>query len=222
MPGRDFMPHDNATLKLYARQFADRITADPTAVGLTAQDALDLNADVTRFETAFTLAEEPLTRTSVSIVNRTDARRAMVARIRRLSRIIQAHPGTTDPMRESLGLSVRGANPAPQGPPASQPGVFVQTIGARRTRVRLQNRENPDQKAKPRGTGGAYLYAALADQMPQEESAFTFAGAATRHLHTLEFPAGTAGKTVWIIARWFNARGETGPASVPASATIAA
>lgn len=47
-------------------------------------------------------------------------------------------------------------------------------------------------------------------------------GVATRTPHTLEFPLSAQGQSAVSLLRWVSSRGQTGPWSEPASATIAA
>ena len=37
----------------------------------------------------------------------------------------------------------------------------------------------------------------------------------TTAFHTLTLPSGATGREVWLTARWFNLRGEEGPAAAP-------
>jgi hypothetical protein len=56
---------------------------------------------------------------------------------------------------------------------------------------------------------------------PQLED-YRFCGIATREAFTIRYRPADAGKTAYIIARWFGRKGQVGPLSAPAVAAVAA
>ncbi|KAA0217033.1 MAG: hypothetical protein DYG94_01980 [Leptolyngbya sp. PLA3] len=57
---------------------------------------------------------------------------------------------------------------------------------------------------------------------PGDPSTFTYHGLATRAHHRAEFPLSARGKSAVYMFRWVSTRGEKGPWSEVASATVAA
>jgi len=96
------------------------------------------------------------------------------------------------------------------------------TLGGGVSLLRLADETTPLKKAKPPGVFGALIYTKIDGPAPVVPDDAKFSGVATRTLHTIPLPDGSAGKTLWVLAQWINERGENGPTSVVASAMIAA
>jgi hypothetical protein len=52
--------------------------------------------------------------------------------------------------------------------------------------------------------------------MPMSPTDYAYAGLATTAFHTLTLAREATGQDIWLTARWFNLRGEEGPAAAPA------
>jgi len=93
---RDYLPARDAELLLWVQNYSAKITATPTAYGLTSGDATLLASLTGDFDTRLSVATTPATRTAVSIQAKNTSRTALKARCRILARIITADPDTTD------------------------------------------------------------------------------------------------------------------------------
>ncbi len=80
----------------------------------------------------------------------------------------------------------------------------------------------PTRKAKPAGVMGAEVWVKVGDPAPTDPSELTFLSLDTRTPYTADYAGGDANKVAHYMLRWVNTRGEKGPWSETASATIGA
>ena len=80
----------------------------------------------------------------------------------------------------------------------------------------------PTRTAKPDGVRGAQIWVKIGDPAPLDPSELTFLATDTRTPYVATFDGADANKVAHYMLRWENTRGETGPWSETASATIGA
>jgi hypothetical protein len=214
-------PTADAPLKAWAQNASALITSTPTVYGLVAGDATALAALVNDFDTRLDTATTPSTRTKGTIAAKNTSKLALLAKLRQLIKIINAHPGVTNAQRADLGLNPRDVVPTPVPVPVTRPMVTVDVDGT----IRLVDETTPERRGKPVGVNGAVVYTKIVvgdAPGPVTPADAAFAALATRARVTLPLPAGSKNKTLWVLAQWYNERGELGPISAPASSVIAA
>jgi hypothetical protein len=133
---RDFIPAKDADLLAWAQNDSSRITATPTAYGLTAAQATALASLVTSFTSALSTATNPATRTRGTVSAKNAAKAPMVAMARDLARIINAFPGITNQQRIDLGLTPRSGQITPINPPTESPVMEVVSAFGRLMKVK--------------------------------------------------------------------------------------
>jgi len=185
---------------------------------LVAADATAFSALATDFDTRLATASTPATRTKSAVAAKNTSKLALRAKAQQLIKIISAYPPVTNAQRIDLGLNVRDAVPTPVPPPATKPLLAVDPDGT----LRLVDETMPDRRAKPAGASGAVVYAKIDGVAPLNPDDAKFAALATRNRVAVPIPAGSNGKTLYVLAQWYNERGELGPVSAVASTTIAA
>lgn len=131
----------------------------------------------------------------------------------------QHQPQTTprfQPPRKRSASSNRSSVPTPLTAPvvnvvAPHPGQHVITF-----------QFSGPRGSQPAGSSGAEIYIAFGEECPTTDSGFRFAAWATRSPHVMRFNEKDAGRMAHYRLRWINAKGETGPWSIAASAVIPA
>jgi hypothetical protein len=218
---RDFIPSREADIVTWSVNFNTKITATPTAYGLTAAQASAYAAKHTTFVAAHQTARDPDTRSPAAIVGKDVAKTALVAEARKLARIVQAEPSVTPQQKAELGLTVRDVEPTPVPPPSSPPDLDLVSAVVRTVRLRLEHSGSTSRRGKPYGVAGAAVYSFVGAEPPSKLADWKFEGNTTRTVVQVLFdPEVAPGAKVWITACWFNPRMQNGPASSPLSTHI--
>jgi len=143
-----------------------------------------------------------------------------------------SNPQTSNAERAEMGITARDTSPLPEPLPAMPPLALVES-GQRLTlqlRPGAAPRSEPDEstparRARPAGVLGAEVWVKLVDAdepAPTNPAALVFLTMTTKPTFRAEFKPGEGGKTAVYMARWINTRGEKGPWSEIATATVAA
>ena len=218
--GSTYIPNRESDLLTFLNAFAQKITPDATAYGLTVEQMMAFDDRRTAFATAYQVANDPLTRSPANVEKKNTAKKAAIAELRKLVDICQAWPGMTNDKRAELGITIKDVTPTPVPVPSASPVIDVVSVDAWTVRVRLHNGESP-RRAKPDGVKGATLFSYVGDQPPADVAAWKFEGSVTRTDVKLTFPTTLApGTTVWVTAFWFNPTSQSGPAATPVSTQI--
>jgi len=217
----DVPPTPDRSLAVWAVTFDAGITAAPERFGLSEDDAAQFHALREDYVAKLDAAADPATRGRGTVASKNDAKRSLLARARQLVRILSAHPGVTPAQRVGLGLNVRDTVPTPVPAPLTKPFIIVEPDGA----VRLVDESMTDRRGKPAGVKGAVLLMRIVphgDPAPASADDAQFALLTTRNRCAVTLPPNSNGKMLWVLARWFNDRGELGPVSPVVGTTIAA
>lgn len=216
-----FPPSREAELVTWALNFGTKITATPTAFGLTAGQATTFGTLRTAFVNAYNVAQDEATRSPMNVELKNVAKRNLVANIRLLAGIVQRFPATTNAMRIDLGLPQRGFEPTPIPAPGSSPLIVVKSVSGLSARIRLIDRENPTRRGKPLGTIGAAIFSHIGPEALPDINGWKFEGNTGKTDIIVEFPVGTpAGAKVWLTAFWFNPAKQSGVACPPISTNL--
>jgi hypothetical protein len=88
--------------------------------------------------------------------------------------------------------------------------------------IHFVDEATPTRIAKPQGVQGCQIWKYVGDTTPADASGCTFLALDTRTPYTDEHDAADAGKNVYYLLRWQNAKGEPGPWSDVVTAKIPA
>lgn len=153
------------------------------------------------------------------------ARVSLEAEIRPIARFVQSYFATTDADRANMGITVRDGALTPAAPPTTRPLVRIDTSQRLLHTLRFSDESTPTRRRKPHGVLGAEVWVAIAaphDPPPLIGAAFRFLSVNPRGTLQTDFTTAEAGKTAYYALRWLSTRGETGPWSEIAAATVAA
>jgi hypothetical protein len=150
------------------------------------------------------------------------ARGGLEGVIRPLVARLQASGDVDDAERQALGITVRDTIPTPVEPPKTRPVVSVDTSQRLQHTISFADETTPTRKAKPAGVRGAQLWVKVGDPAPTDPSELTFLATDTRTPYLAAFEGADANQVAHYMLRWESTRGETGPWSETASATIGA
>jgi hypothetical protein len=221
----NYIPRSDDAFDAWSRQFREAITdlgpglgIDPPTIGLIRHRITDWQAARAEHTAALAAAQ-------AALAAKRDIRAALESLIRPTVRRMQAAPAITDAARATLGITVPGTPTLRVGSVTTRPIVDI-AIPARLTHeLRLRDERTPTRKALPRGVRGAEVWLALTPTpttSPASMDDYRFLGLATRGELARTFAAADAGKTACYQIRWVSTRGEKGPWSEVARATVAA
>lgn len=222
MPAVDFIPAKDADLDAWAVNFSTRITATPTAFGLTAGQATTFGALRAAFTAALLAATDPSTRTSVTVAAKDTARANVVTNARLLAALVQAFPSITPSQLSDLGLTVRNTTPTPVPAPTTQPVLSVIGNAGQTITFNYHDSTTPLARAKPYGVIGVQLQYKLGVTPPTGWGDGVFVGTFGRAPYRVTMPPASVGSVVHFVARYVTRRGLTGPISPTVTTVVAA
>ena len=215
-----FFPDTDAGALAWAQHFASMIAAGPATIyGLTSAQSTAFNTLVASYQTTLT-ACEPTLRNKASTAAKNSARAALKLSAAQLASIIGGQPSVSDAQKIALGLTVRVA-PSPIPAPGDPPELDIVSVSGRTVKIRLHDSATM-KRARPAGVMGATLFSFVGAIAPGDLSAWTYQGNSSKAVLDVVFPATVpAGSAVWLLAFWYNGKGQSGPACAPVSTYIA-
>lgn len=215
----DFVPTSDDDFDNWQRQFASYIAANLAALGLSAgdPDVAALAAATSGWEVKLPAHRLKAAEARAATRDKVDSRAEVTSVARRLARRLQVAPDVGDDERASMGLTRRDTKATRPPAPTSIPLLTLDFSQRLRIRLHFRDSDTPTSRARPRGTRGCELWIKIGGDPPTKPSDCTHLALATKPYIAM-FEAG--GPTAYFIARWMSTRGEPGPWSATASATI--
>lgn len=208
-----FPPKKDADLATMSANLSTKISATPTAFGLTAAQATAFAALNTAYATAYATAIDPTTRTKANIAAKDTARANLIGAvngIRDINRFVQATRSVSDAQKIELGLPVYKSR-SPINPPTDYPTVSVEKVVGRTAYLRLMT-PGSERRGRPAGVQGAIVLSFTGTTPPADPQEWRTEGLTTKTIFPVVFPPSTpAGALVWVSAAWYSPRGQAGP-----------
>lgn len=219
---RDYIPSSDAALLAWSANFDTIITANPTDYGLIAGQATAYDVLNDAYAAAYAAAVNPGTRTPVTVAAKDVARANLVASARQLAQIARKYPGITNDLLSDAGLTVPDPIPSPIPAPTTVPVLSLIASGSLSQVLRFRDSVLSNPRSKPDGVTSLQLFVKIGTEAPASPADCTFVGNFSRMPMTVSFDGADALKNAYYIARWINAKGQTGPQSDVLTVTIAA
>lgn len=218
----DYVPAADAEFNSWQANFVEYANDNLAALGLDAADMAPIDAAQVEWDSDFPAHVTAVAAAESARAEKDAARAAFVTLVRALVRRLQASSTITDAQRAALGITVPGSNPTPLGPPETRPLVSIDCSQRLRHLVGFVDETTPTRRAKPVGVLGAEIWVKVGDAAPTDPSELRFMGLSTRSPFTADYSGSDGGQIAYYWVRWVNSRGEKGPWSETASATIGA
>ena len=218
----DYIPGSDGAFEAWEGVFVTYVVANAAALGVDAFTVTTLTTAQTSWTSA--LVGHGTAQASAESARQTkdDARDGLESKIRSLVRQMQSNPAVTDTQRQAMGITVYDATRTAAPSPTTRPVVTVDSSQRLRHVIAFADEATPTKKAKPAGVMGAELWVKIGDPAPTGPGELSFLSVDTRTPYTADFDGADGGKTAHYMLRWTNTRGEKGPWSETASATIGA
>jgi hypothetical protein len=216
----DYLPSTDADLSLWAQNFNTLITAAPATYGLDSAYAVALDGYTDAYVAALATANNPATRTVVTVAAKDAAKAAMKLFIRQGAKIVQATVSVTNENKTALGLPIHNDAPSPVPAPVTHPIIASAGIGPHRVVIRYADQLTPASARKPTGSIGMLMSYKVSATPIVDPGDLETADVVTRQPHEIELQAGDSGKKLYYVARWFTRTGLEGPYSDIGSVTV--
>lgn len=217
----DFLPRADADVLQFTRNFAKQIQQDPSRFALSAEQAAGYVAAQAAFAAAYLASQNPVTRGVWTVMQKNEARKAVVGQTRELARLVRAQPGVSRLALVVLGL-VRGSSVGGGAGEVEQVRGPSVRVRADSRRVEVELRTLAMQRKRPSGAVGAAVYWAVGEDSPRTLEGYTLAGNTTKLGMAFVLPADVAppGTQVWVTACWLDAKLQPGQVEPPVSARV--
>jgi hypothetical protein len=215
----DNIPPGELDFHNWVGPFADYVSKNATAMGLSADDVAPLTATVAIWSTAFPAHTNAHTAATSAAKTKDQARAAVESVARPLIQQLQASPKVTDTQRKAMKINVRSNSRTRVSVPTTTPVPSVDTSQRLRHVIYYQD-SGSGTKKKPAGVAYCEIWAKVGGPAPTDAIQLTYLGNATKSPQMEDYSAAQAGQTVYYWLRWVNTRGEFGPWGVQVSATI--
>jgi hypothetical protein len=221
MNNKDYIPDKDWDFLQWVINFLKQLATMLTRLGFPESEYQLLTMLCDDFAAKLTLAQEPATRTTVTVQNRKDARKTLEKTLRiDIKEFLNFNRHLTNGDRDALGLPIYKTGRT-QSPIATKHPFFEVYCGEiRRLMIYFFGDEGKRSKAKPPGQRGVEIRWAILGAPPRAIDELINSSFDTRSPFTLTFDEYQRGKTVYFCLCWENTRGEKGPWSEIASAII--
>lgn len=217
-----YIPKKQSLWTVWAANFTAAIAANPALYGLVAADATAISAVNTTAQQAYITGTTVATRTKATVAAKDLAIAQATVLMRSYAQIIQANQGVTPEAKADAGLTIRDTTPSRIPAPATIPILGVVAGQSLSLTTRFHDQNTPLSRAKPAGVAGLLYFAVTSATVINDPEVLPFHAIDTRNPVVLTFAPADAGKTAYIAARYYNAKGELGPWSAIVAATVMA
>lgn len=220
----DYIPAPDAEFNAWQGNFLSYATANAAALGLDPLvDIPPLTAAQGVWTTDFPAHVTAQNTAQSAKVTKDASRAGYVSLIRALVRRLQASADVDDAERAALGITVPDTDPTPIGPPTTRPIVSVRCDQRLQQTIDFMDETTPTRKAKPPGVLGAEIWVKVGDPPPVDpDTDLRFLGLDTRTPYVAGYSGADGSQMAHYMLRWVNSKGDKGPWSETASATIGA
>ena len=218
----DYIPRGDADFNAWQANFVTYANANLANLGLVLPDLLSILSAQAAWTPSLTAHVAAQANAQSARATKDGNRTTLETLIRALVRRLQASPSVSDAEREALGITVPDSGAAAVAIPSTRPICQIDTSQRLRHTIDFTDESTPTRKAKPAGVMGVEIWVKIGATPPVDPSELTFLAVDTRTPYTTDFDGADGGKQAHYMLRWVNTRGETGPWSETATATIGA
>ncbi len=224
MPDRSYIPNNIADQQVWVQNFADFVSANFLAVGLSSDDDAAVQAQNDAYQAAYTAAQTAETRSPVTIAAFVSQQTATLATMRQYAQIINNYASTSDAQRAAAQITIRKTTKTKITAPVTWPVLTILAALPLQHKMVYRDSSAPTVKvkAKPFGAIACQLFQHVGATPPANPADALLVGLFTRGPFFVEQDPANVGQTAYYYARWVTAKGLEGPLVGPVSMTIAA
>ncbi|MDR1153725.1 MAG: hypothetical protein LBL04_03360 [Bacteroidales bacterium] len=212
MSNPDFLPKNDRNLLQWVINFLTYLMTAMMRFNFPQAVYDRLAALRDEFAQKLDIAENPMTRTKLSIQAKNTAKKALIADVRlSVKEYLAYNHEVTDEDRDGLGIPVHKTTrtPAPVAKDAPEADTDTSVIG--RITIGFFEKGSRHKKAKPAGQHCAEIAWILSETPVTRWDGLIHSSVDTNSPFTLVFENDQRGQTVYVALRWEITRGEKGP-----------
>ena len=218
----DYIPRGDGDFNVWQANFVTYANAHSADLGLVPPDLIPISSAQGAWTSSLTDHVAAQANAQSACAAKNANRTVLETSIRALVRRLQASPSVDDAEREALGITVADSEATAAPTPTTRPVCRVDARQRLQHTIEFADEATPTRKAKPAGVMGVEIWVLIGPIPPVDPSELTFLAVDTRTPYTTDFDGADGGKQAHYMLRWVNTRGETGPWSETATATIGA
>jgi hypothetical protein len=211
------VPKTDAALATYSTNFLARASSAPEDFNLTAPQMADYAVLHDAFILSYNACRAEGARSKGLVARKEHDKAALLRFARQLYALVQASSEVSVRNKTEIGVKVRPTSPSPVPPPAQAPLLTLLSVTARAARYKLADATAPGARRRPPNALGAIILTHVGPTPPPVGAiGWSVHGATGRTTFLVEFPSDVPpGMACWVVARWYNRRGQYSPASEP-------
>lgn len=215
-----YFPSKIADQLAWFQNFSSLITATPATYGLVAGDAVAIAAKVTPLQAAYDAANDPGTRTAVTVAARNTAFAEAKAVCFPYAVTISLDGSVLATDKTAVGVTNRSVTRTIVPTPTAVPVLSHDSSRALQAVISATNSETPGKKGAPLGCT-TECFVSVGTVAATDPAQLAYIGKRTKFPTTLDFGAGDVGKIATVAARYTKRNGTAGQeAAGPFSALI--
>ena len=216
----NYLPNADAAFLAWTANFANLLDTEGPTVGMTAAQIAAYVAKQAAYAAIYAIADQPTTRTRPA-TSGSQHRQGRAGDDD--ARLGAHHAGVTGDDRHAPPLVPDQCPSSDRRFQCRPRGATVRTVSAvQRTIVAdIFDAASATKRGRAPLTAGAKVYTFVGASYPSDPTLWSYQGDYTKARVEIEMPASVpGGSQVWIMAAWYNSKGETGPIAEPVSINI--
>lgn len=220
-----YIPAKDADFDTWLLNFTLLLTAAPATYGLTAPDAVTCAAQYTAWHPAYLAANDPGTRTPVTVAAKDAARVTAEQVVRPFAQAISKNMAVDPGDKVAIGVNLPNPVPVPIPPPVTFPQLGFRSAEPLVHNLQYQDSGLGTGKKKPFGAIGVEVYRSVGTVPATDPEQASYYGQFTKSPLRSTFDAAQVGKICTYFARWITrsgpgGRAQTGPWSAPLTVSV--
>jgi hypothetical protein len=211
------VPKTDAALAVYSTNFNARCSAQPELFHLAPEQVAQYTLLHDAFIASFNAVRAEGARCKALVIEKDSHKADLLRYARELYHYIASRSDVSSENKTLIGIKIPAAAASFIPPPAQGPLVSVISVVGRQVRCKLSDASAPFVRRRPiNATGAMILTYVGATAPPQSSPLWRVAMQTGKPLFTVEFPTSVGpGVPCWVMARWYNRRGQYSPSSAP-------
>ena len=206
----NYIPAPDSSFLSWILNFATLLALNPALFGLTAPDAVLVDAQATAFDIALTAATDPATRTPVTVAAKDASRASAESIVRPYAVAISLNPAVTNGDKVAIGVTVRSTTPTPIPAPVTPPVIALLSAFPLVHQLQITPL-GASNKAKPAGCVSIELARTVGTVVATDPAQLSIIGQYGKTPLIQSFSADDQGKICTYAARF---RTQSGPGGV--------